>query len=441
MPRVVVAPDKFKGSLSAAAVARHLAAGLVVGRADVEAVCVPVADGGEGTVDAALSAGYERVSLDATGPTGEPVRTAYARRGTDAVIELALVSGLGLLPSRASAVPATSAVSATSAASAALAESSPAARIPATSAASAWSQAPDADPLRASSYGTGEVVRAALDAGCRKIVLGVGGSACTDGGAGLLQALGARLLDASGNDLAPGGAALASIDSLDLSGLHPRLASSELLVASDVDNPLYGEHGAAAVYGPQKGASPDQVALLDQALRRWASVVAGVAGLDDASRPGADAAAAPSAAGAAGAPGAGAAGGVGFGAVAVLGASLRSGIDLVLDLVGLDSALRGASLVITGEGSLDRQSLHGKAPAGVARAARRAGVPVLAVAGRSLLPATELGFEAVYALTDLEPDVRRSMAAAGQLLERVGTTVAEEHLAGNASYRLRGRAS
>lgn len=435
MPRVVVAPDKFKGSLSAAAVARHLAAGLVVGRADVEAVCVPVADGGEGTVDAALSAGYERVSLDATGPTGEPVRTAYARRGTDAVIELALVSGLGLQPS------AVSAVSATSAASAALAESSPAARIPATSAASAWSETPDADPLRASSYGTGEVVRAALDAGCRKIVLGVGGSACTDGGAGLLQALGARLLDASGNDLAPGGAALASIDSLDLSGLHPRLASSELLVASDVDNPLYGEHGAAAVYGPQKGASPDQVALLDQALRRWASVVAGVAGLDDASRPGADAAAAPSAAGAAGAPGAGAAGGVGFGAVAVLGASLRSGIDLVLDLVGLDSALRGASLVITGEGSLDRQSLHGKAPAGVARAARRAGVPVLAVAGRSLLPATELGFEAVYALTDLEPDVRRSMAAAGQLLERVGTTVAQEHLAGNASYRLRGRAS
>lgn len=371
MARALVAPDKFKGSLSAAEVARAVAAGLRAARPGLQVVEVPVADGGEGTVDAAVAAGFERVEVVASGPTGQPVRTAYARRGPEAVVELADVSGLGRLPA-------------------------------------------GPDPLRATSYGTGEVLRAALDAGCRRLVLGIGGSACTDGGAGLVQALGARLLDADGNELAPGGAALNRVDRLDLAGLDPALAGAELLVACDVDNPLYGDWGAAAVYGPQKGATPAEVDQLDSSLRRWAAVVARTTGVDRAR-----------------VPGAGAAGGVGFGAVAVLGASLAPGIDLVLDLVGLTDQLAGVDLVITGEGSLDAQTLHGKAPAGVAHAARRAGVPVVAVAGRSLLDTREmdsLGLAAAYALTDLEPDVRRCIDNAAPLLERVARLIADDHL-------------
>jgi glycerate kinase len=190
--------------------------------------------------------------------------------------------------------------------------------------------------------------------GRRRIVLGIGGSASTDGGAGLVQALGARLLDARGRQIGRGGAALAAVESLDLAGLHPAPAKAEVVVASDVDNPLLGPRGAAAVYGPQKGASPADVAELDAALSQWAQAVRSVTGDDVADR-----------------PGAGAAGGVGFAALAVLAATLRPGIDLVLDLVGFRAALPGAGLVVTGEGSLDEQTLHGKAPAGVAAAAAR----------------------------------------------------------------------
>ena len=368
--RVVIAPDKFRGSLSAPEVAAHLAAGLIRAAPATEVVQVPVADGGDGTLDAALSAGYRRVPVRAEGPTGEPVETAYAERNGVAVVEMADVSGLRLLPDgRAMA-------------------------------------------RTASSYGTGEVVRAALDAGCRRIVLGVGGSASTDGGAGLVQALGARLLDAGGREVGRGGAALAVVESLDLAGLHPALGEAEVVVASDVDNPLLGPRGAAAVYGPQKGASPADVAELDAALSQWAQAVRSVTGDDVADR-----------------PGAGAAGGVGFAALAVLGATLRPGIDLVLDLVGFRAALPGAGLVVTGEGSLDEQTLHGKAPAGVAAAARAADVPVVAVAGRSLLDLTDLaptGIRAAYALTDIEPDPARCMSEAGPLLERLATRVAAD---------------
>jgi glycerate 2-kinase len=234
--RIVVAPDKFKGSLTAREVAERVAAGIAaavheMGRPGVDVVQVPVADGGDGTVDAALAAGYERVPVRAEGPTGSPVDTAYAVRAGVGVVEMADVSGLRLLP-------------------------------------------PDAlAPLTASSYGTGEVVRAALDRGCHTVVLGIGGSAGTDGGAGMVAALGARLLDAAGDELPRGGAALADLDRIDLTGLHPRLAQTRVVVATDVDNPLLGPTGAAAVYGPQKGAGPDDVALLDAALRHWADVV------------------------------------------------------------------------------------------------------------------------------------------------------------------------
>ncbi|RFU20487.1 glycerate kinase [Geodermatophilus marinus] len=368
--RVVVAPDKFKGSLSAPQVAAHLTAGLVHAAPGTEVVQVPVADGGDGTLDAAVSAGYRRVPVSAQGPTGEPVATAYAERDGNAVVEMADVSGLRRLPGGQLAA------------------------------------------RTASSYGTGEVVRTALDAGCRRIVLGIGGSATTDGGAGLVQALGGRLLDAEDREVGRGGAALAAVEVLDLSGLHPALRDAEVVVACDVDNPLLGSHGAAAVYGPQKGASPDDVAELDAALARWAEAVRVATDVDAADR-----------------PGAGAAGGVGFAALAVLGATLRPGIDLVLDLVDFRAALPGAGLVITGEGSLDEQTLHGKAPAGVAAAARRAGVPVVAVAGRSLLAPADLaptGIRAAYALTDIEPDPARCMSEAGALLERLAARVAAD---------------
>jgi len=365
MSHVLIAPDKFKGSLSAPQVAGHVAAGLRRAVPGIDVREVPVADGGDGTLDAALAAGFERVPVTASGPTGEPVATGYARRGDTAVVELADVSGLARLPGR---------------------------RV----------------PLTATSYGTGEVIRAALDDGCRTIVLGLGGSACTDGGAGMVAALGMRLLDAHGDELGPGGAALALLDTVDTAGLHPGLAEAEIVVASDVDNPLLGEHGAAAVYGPQKGASAAQVERLDAALARWVEVLGAQ---DVATR-----------------VGAGAAGGVGFAALALLGAVMRPGIEYLLDLVGFHDHLADASLVVTGEGSLDEQTLRGKAPAGVAAAAREAGVPVVAVAGRCLLSdeaLTAAGFAGACALTDLEPDPRRSVAEAGPLLERL----AEQRLA------------
>jgi glycerate kinase len=368
-PRVVLAPDKFKGSLPAAAVARHLAAGLRRAAPGVSITTVPVADGGDGTLDAACAAGFRRVPVTATGPTGAPVATAYAVRDGAAVVELAAVSGLAQLPDG------------------------------------------DLDPLGATSAGTGEVVAAALDAGCRRIVLGVGGSACTDGGAGMLAALGAVPLDGAGRALSPGGAARAA--GLDLTGLHPGLATADVVLASDVDNPLTGPRGAAAVFGPQKGASPDDVAALDAGLRRWAAVVAAATGHDRS-----------------GDPGAGAAGGVGFAALAVLGARMRPGIDLVLELAGFADVLRSADLVVTGEGCLDEQTLGGKAPAGVAAAAAAAGVPVVAVAGRCTLDPDRLArhhIGAVHALTDLEPDPRRCIADAGPLLERAGEAIARDH--------------
>ena len=370
--RVLVAPDKFKGSLSAAQVAEHVAAGLQAAVPGVAVDRLPVADGGDGTVEAAVSAGYRRVPVQAEGPTGEPVRSAYAERAGVAVIELADVSGLRRLPRGRLA------------------------------------------PLTTSSHGTGDVLRAALDAGCGRIVLGVGGSASTDGGAGMVEALGVRLLDEDDEPLPRGGGELGRLRRLDLAGLHPALRTAEVVVASDVDNPLYGPHGAAAVYGPQKGATAEEVAVLDEALRHWAAVVAATTGRDSAD-----------------VPGAGAAGGVAFAAIAVLGATLRPGIELVLDLIGFADRMPGCALVVTGEGSLDEQTLRGKAPAGVAAAARAAGVPVVAVAGRCLLePAAlrEAGIQRAYALSDLEPDTVRSMAGAGPLLEQLARRIAADWL-------------
>ena len=372
--RVVIAPDKFKGSLSAPQVAAAVAAGLREVVPDVEAIEVPVADGGDGTLDAALSAGFTRVPIQVAGPTGEPVDTAYAVRDEVAVVELADACGLNRLPGGQLAA------------------------------------------LTASSGGLGQLVRAALDAGCRRIVLGIGGSASTDGGAGMLAELGVRLLDADGAPLPPGGGALERLDRVDLSGLHPAVGSTEVLLASDVDNPLLGPTGAAEVYGPQKGASPADVQVLERGLSQLVTVLAEEL---------------PNVKDAASAPGAGAAGGVGFAALALLGAQPRPGIDLLLELIDFQARLPGADLVVTGEGSLDVQTLHGKAPAGVAAAARAAGVPVVAVAGRSLLRTDELagaGIAAAYPLSEIEPNPVRSMADAGPLLQQMGQRIAQDWL-------------
>ncbi|WP_426997126.1 glycerate kinase [Pseudarthrobacter sp. N5] len=384
--RVVIAPDKFKGSLSAPDVARHLEAGLqAVAGGNLEVTKIPVADGGEGTLDAAVGSGFTRRSATVSGPTGQPLRAEFAVRGNEAVIEMAAASGLAVLPG--GIVTSESATTATS-------------------------------------LGTGELISAALDAGCRQIILGVGGSANTDGGAGVLQGLGARLLDADGRELPAGGAALARLASIDFSGFDVRLEQARFVLASDVDNPLLGVEGAAAIFGPQKGASAEDVAALDSALANFVQVLAGEIG-SRAER-------------AALAPGAGAAGGVGYAAIAVLAATRRPGIDVVLEFTGLADRLAGADLVITGEGSLDEQSLLGKTPVGVARAASHAGVPVIAVCGRSTLSQEQLsesGFAQVYALTDLEANVDICIAEAGPLLEQlgrhIGVQLAGSQLSGN----------
>ncbi|MFF4172447.1 glycerate kinase [Streptomyces sp. NPDC001744] len=372
--RVLVAADKFKGSLTAVEVARRVSAGLRRVLPDLVVETLPVADGGDGTVAAAVAAGFERRELTVTGPLGEPVTAAFALRGTTAVVEMAEASGLQLLPPGVFA------------------------------------------PLTATTYGSGELLRAALDAGATTVVFGVGGSATTDGGAGMLAALGARFLDAAGEPVGPGGAALADLAAADLTGLDPRFAGVDLVLASDVDNPLTGPKGAPAVYGPQKGATPDDVRTLDAALAHFATVLEKTVG--------------PRAAEAAAAPGAGGAGGIGYGAL-ILGASFRPGIELMLEVLGFAPALERADLVITGEGSLDEQTLHGKAPAGVASAARAAGKDVVAVCGRLALPAESLGGAGIrraYPLTDLEPDTATCIANAGPLLEDTAARIARDFL-------------
>lgn len=371
--RVLVAPDKFKGSLDAADVAAAVARGIRRVDAEASVRCLPVADGGDGTLAAALAAGFERVPVEVSGPTGDAHESAFARSGSTAVVEMADACGLALLP-------------------------------------------PDGlAPLTASSRGLGDAVGAALDAGCREIVVGIGGSASTDGGSGMLSALGARVLGPDGEAVADGGAALADVTQLDLSGLHPALREARVVVACDVDNPLLGARGAAAVYGPQKGAGPGDVARLEDALARWADVVGATTGGDLRS-----------------AEGAGAAGGVGFAALAVLGADLSPGIDLVLDLVGFDDAVASCDLVVTGEGALDEQSLNGKAPIGVATRARAAGADVVAVCGQRALDDAALhgaGIAAAYALTEVEPDVATCIREPAPILEGLGEQIARRHLA------------
>lgn len=320
-PKVVVAPNPFKGSLGSPAVARAMAAGVRDVRPGVDVLELPVADGGEGTTEALVAAGGgETASVTVDGPLGEPVMATFGLLdgGATAVVELAASSGLPLVP-------------------------------------------PDRlDPRAASTYGFGQLLEEARRRGARRIIAGVGGSATNDGGAGMAQALGYRLLDAAGRDLPRGGAALAALDRIDAEGVDPAWRDVDVEVAVDVTNPLCGEQGATAVYGPQKGATPEMVLELDRALGQLARAMGG---------------------GVATTPGAGAAGGAGAGLLYFLGARLRRGAPLVVEAAGLDRALPGAAAVLTGEGRVDGQSIFGKGPIEVAHRAAAAGVPVALVTG------------------------------------------------------------
>jgi glycerate kinase len=360
--RIVLAPDKFKGTLSASEAAAAMADGARRAAPDADVVQLPIADGGEGTVAAYVAAGATEVMSPVSGPLGGPLTATWALRGDVAVIEAAAANGLALVT-------------------------------------------PDpATALSATTYGVGELVRAALDAGAAEVVLAVGGSATTDGGLGMAMALGVRALDGEGRPLALGGGALALLRSIQLADLDPRLRHTRVVVACDVDNPLTGPSGAAAVYAPQKGASPAEVALLESALVRYAGVVEALTGRDIAA-----------------VPGSGAAGGLAAGAIAFLGGELVSGAGLVLDLIGADEALVGADLVVTGEGSLDSQSLRGKGPGVVAQRARSAGADVLAVAGIVDIGADELtaaGISRAFSLLDVAVDRADARRRAAELVAR-----------------------
>lgn len=368
--KIVIAPDSFKESLSAPEAATAIARGWAQVYPQAEMCLRPMADGGEGTVDALVGAmGGERRCCQVRGPLGGPVLASWGWLGDGkAVIEVAAASGLQCVP------------------------------------------VADRDATRTTSYGTGELIRAALDAGATRIILGLGGSATNDAGVGLLQALGVRFLNEHGDELAPGGAALEQLDHVDLFTLDPRLLQVRVEAAADVDNPLCGDAGASAVFAPQKGASPAQVAQLEASLSHFARVVAATIG-EDYSR----------------VPGAGAAGGVGFAAKAFLNAHFRPGIEMVAELSGLAQAMQGATLVITGEGRLDAQSLHGKAPVGVARVAQAAGVPVIVLAGSlgdGYQRLYDVGIGAAFSVTPGPMSLDQARAQAGQALEACAADLA-----------------
>jgi glycerate kinase len=364
--RILVAPNSFKGSLSSIDAARAIASGLR--RSGLGAACdlLPLADGGDGTLDAFLVGGGQRIVVDTVDALGRPIQAAYGLldEGRTAVIEMALASGLARL-ARAEIGP----------------ESA----------------------LAASTYGTGLLMRAALDAGVRRMIVGMGGSATTDGGAGCLQALGARLTNAQGQALAPGGGALTALHRIDLSGLDARWQAVAVIVASDVSSPALGEQGASQVFAPQKGAGAAQITQLEAGLTRFLDVL-------EAERQ----------ARVREFPGSGAAGAFAAGLMSCLGATIRSGVDLILDHHRFEERLRGASLVITGEGQLDEQSLMGKGPIGLARRAQAAGVPTVAIVGGLNTGDARLhqaGIAAVMPLVTRPMSLDEAMENAAMLME------------------------
>ena len=335
--KIVIAPDSFKGSLTALQVAEAIEQGFKNIFPDAQIEKVPMADGGEGTVQSLVDATSGQLLTElVTAPLDDKIQANYGilGDGKTAVIEMAAASGLPLVPEE------------------------------------------KRNPMYTTTYGTGELIKAALDRGCRRFIIGIGGSATTDGGAGVAQALGARLLDADGKDIVFGGIGLRDLAKIDISTIDERIVESETIVACDVDNPLTGPRGAAYVYGPQKGASPEDVKLLDAYLEHFAEIVKRDMGKDVKET-----------------PGAGAAGGLGAGLMAFLNAELKLGIDIVIEASKLQEHMEGANLVITGEGELDFQTVYGKTPVGVAKVAKGKNIPVLAIAG-GIKKGAETSYEA-----------------------------------------------
>lgn len=361
--KIVIASDSFKGSNTSLTVAGRIEAGIRKVFSDAEVVKIAIADGGEGTVEAMISgAGGRLVTACVTGPLGEE-RDAFfgILDNGDAVIEMAASSGLPLVP-------------------------------------------PDRrDPRITTTYGTGQLISKAMDAGVRRIYIGIGGSATNDGGIGMAQALGVSFRDADGAELGFGGAGLAGLAKIDISGIDPRLADTEIVVSCDVNNPLCGTRGASAIFGPQKGATPAMVAELDAALAHYASIVRTQLGLDLAAT-----------------AGAGAAGGLGYALLVFTRSTLRPGIGIVLDVCGFDTKAADADLVITGEGRIDAQSIMGKVPVGVGQRAKQLGLPVLAIVGdigQGAEAVYACGVDAIMSTVNRAMPLEEAMSRSGELLE------------------------
>ncbi|SET16823.1 glycerate kinase [Kosakonia radicincitans] len=369
--KIVIAPDSYKESLSALEVAMAIERGFREIFPSAEYIKIPVADGGEGTVEAMVAATNGRiVKVAVKGPLGEQAEGFYGISGDEqsAFIEMAAASGLEMVP--------------------------PAKR----------------DPLITTSWGTGELIRHALDAGVKHIIIGIGGSATNDGGAGMVQALGAKLLDEQDRQIAPGGAALESLARIDLRELDKRLAGCRIEVACDVTNPLTGEAGASAVFGPQKGATPEMIARLDKALEHYAEIIASDLDIDVLNL-----------------AGGGAAGGMGAALYAFCGAELRQGIEIVTDALALDKHVRGADLVITGEGRIDSQTVHGKVPVGVAKVAKRYNIPVIGIAGSLTADVGVVhdhGIDAVFSVLYTICTLEKALENAGENVRMTARNVA-----------------
>jgi glycerate kinase len=363
--KIVIAPDSFKGSASSTQIATWLEVGVKSVIPECETIIIPIGDGGEGTLAALLHAGFTSQSHLVTGPSGNKVKADFAINDRVAVVELAQASGLSQLVDN------------------------------------------QLLPLTATSYGTGELIKLALDAGAEQIILAVGGSACTDAGAGALQALGGKLMKSDGAEIAFGGAALSDCTSIDISQLDTRIANTKFILASDVTNPLLGPAGAAAIYSPQKGATPADIALLEAGISHFAGLVNSESATT---------------------PGAGAAGGVGFMAYAFLNAHPASGIATVLKLVNFRKRASNADLVITGEGKFDSQSLSGKAPLGVYELANELDIPVALVCGQIKLNSSEINspsFQSMHALNSLETDIKKCIDDPRPIVEKIGASIAK----------------
>ena len=359
--KIVIAPDSFKGSASSSDIATWIESGIHSVIPDCETVKIAIGDGGEGSLDAVVGAGFTAIKCEVLGPVGNPVTAQIAISGDTAFIEMAQASGLSQLPGGVKSA------------------------------------------LTASSFGTGQLILEALNRGVSRIILGVGGTATIDAGAGALQALGAKLLDSDGNDIAPGGAALSGCAHIDTSEIDPRLAKVSFTLASDVTNPLLGPEGAAHVFAPQKGATLNDVEVLEQSLAHFASLVGG----DFASM-----------------SGAGAAGGFGFMAYAFLNAQAQSGIDVILDLVGFDSHLAGSDYVITGEGKFDSQSVKGKAPWGILQRAQKLTIPTFLLCGDADIQQGS-HFTEIFTLTSLESDIDKCISNPAPLVTQLGAKIAQ----------------